>query len=103
MQNALNLLDDLAIVLNIDVDDLEPYIIKSYIALRLKPLLGIKYMTESKLNYLANIFSTMYFMEDYTLDFLINSVYNYINATGKCPANNLLNDDIETFLKEYGQ
>lgn len=102
MNNAMNLLDDLAICLNIDAEDVEPFVIKCYIALRLQPLLDtVPGATKTKLNALANIIATYYFMEDYSIDNLINSVYNYINITNKCPTNNLLNDDIETFLQEY--
>ena len=103
MSNAMNLIKDLPIILNIDRDELEPLIIKGYLAIRLEPLLGIPGATETKLNAIANIFSNLYFKKGYTLDFLINAVYNYINKTNKCPPNHILNDDINAFLKEYAQ
>jgi hypothetical protein len=103
MTNPLNLTDDLAIALNIDNDEVEKYIIKAYTVSRLKPLLGTHGATEQKLNALTNIFYGLYTIKDYTLDILINSVYNYINATNRCPPNNLFTDNIETFLEEYGQ
>jgi hypothetical protein len=102
MKNETDILNELAIVLNIDPDDVEPYIIIGYLALRLNPLLNVQGITKEQINELIDAFSTMYFTEDYTLDILINAVYNYINATGKCPPNELFDDNIETFLKEYG-
>ena len=103
MENTLDALNELAIILNVDPDDVEPYIITGYLALRLNPLLNVQGITKKQIDKLIDTFSTMYFIEDYTLDILINAVYNYINATGKCPPNELFDDNIETLLKEYGQ
>ena len=103
MTNALNLLEDLPIILNIDEENVQEYIVKAYLALRLKPLSGIKGATDQKLNALANIFYNLYLKKNYTLDTLINTVYNYINATDKCPPNHFFTNDIETFLETYGE
>jgi hypothetical protein len=103
MTTALNLLTELPIILNIDDDMLEEYVVKCYLALRLRPLLGITGATEQKINAVSNIFTQLYLKKDYTLDFLINAVYNYTNKHKKMPRNDVLNTDIDTFLKDYAE
>lgn len=103
MKINLPILEDLAIALNIDSDDVEAHVIDYYLALRLQPLITSAGIPARKINKLIDDFAAMYFIDNYSLDILINAVYNYINTTNELPPDNLLNDNIETFLETYGQ
>lgn len=99
---AMETLEDLAIVLNVDNEVAEEYVIKCYLALRLKPLIGVAGINVNRANNIADFFAHHYEYDEYSLDLLINALYNYINATKHCPSDKLLTDDIETLLDEYG-
>ena len=85
----------------IDDDLIEEEIVYLYLGIRLKPLVGHAGIDENKVNNIATIFADKYFDYAISLDLLINSVYNYINTKKRCPPEAILDDDIETFLKEF--
>ena len=41
-----DILNELAVILNVDTDDVEPYIITGYLAVRLNPLLNVQGITK---------------------------------------------------------
>lgn len=100
--NALDELDNLAIMLSLDEDtDLEEYIVTYYTAMRLKPLMELDNINENYINNIADHLIDNYFIYGYSLDLMINAIYNYANKNKRCPSNKLLTDDIEILLKEY--
>lgn len=82
-------------------DELEENIIYLYMAIRLKPLLNHKSITTKVIDDIANYLADAYFDYEYSLDLMINAVYNFINQNKTYPSPNLLSDNIETFLQEY--
>ena len=104
MLKALNELSDFKIAYDINDDDTaEETIIYLYLAIRLKPLLGVAKIDGPKINNIADILADHYFDREISLDLLINVVYNYINTHKKCPSERILSDDIEALLKEYAE
>ncbi len=101
MIKATNVLENLSIVLNIDEDLIEEYVIKAYLAIRMKPLIGTAGITENRINNIADFLADHYFDHQYSLDVLVNAIYNYINANKHCPSDKLLTDDIEILLDQY--
>lgn len=100
---ALEIINDLAIVMNLNEDDTQEYIIKGYLALRLLPLKGIVGISENRINNIADFLYELHINHEYSLDIMINAIYNYINATKCCPSDKLLTDDIETLLEDYAE
>lgn len=72
-----------------------------YVGMRLKPILSAIKITHPEFDYLCDDIVQAYVEDDYTLDCLINAVYNYINKNKTYPPCNCFNDGIEIFLKEY--
>lgn len=103
MINATEVTNDLAIILSLDEETAQEYIIKGYIGTRLLPLKGTAGINETRIDNLSNIIYDAYITENYGIDIIINAIYNYINLTNYCPPNTLLSDDIETFLKMYAE
>lgn len=99
--NALDVVNEFAIMLNIDEDEAEGYIIKGYIGIRLTPLKSVPGISKDKINDIADFLYVLYTDYEYSLDTMINAVYNYINTTGTYPSDKLLTDDIETLLDNY--
>ncbi len=80
---------------------IEEEIVYLYLGMRLEPLVKNEIIEENRVNELANIIADKYFDYAISLDTLINAVYNYINKNNLCPPDQFIDDNIETFLKEY--
>lgn len=86
-----------------DVNEIEEYVIKAYLAIRMHPLIGIAEISENRINNIAEFFADLYFDYQYSLDILVNALYNYINTNKHCPSDKLLTDDIEILLEQYAK
>lgn len=102
-RNTLEELELLALMLSKDADDIDELVIYYYLGVRLKPLIGIKNITDKKVNQISNIFAKHYFTKNISIDILVNALYNYVNIQGTCPGPKFLDDDIEIFLKAYAE
>lgn len=98
---AIEKLEDLSIILNQDDEQTNKDIIDYYIALRLKPLINKSGIKSKRINKIAKLIADNYHNNAISIDLIINSVYNYYNATKNCPTDKLLSDDIETLLEDY--
>ena len=87
--------------MNIDTDIAQEYILKGYIAMRLQPLEGVAGISKNRINNVTDFLYTHHIDNEYTIDTMVNAIFNYINATGCCPSDKLLTDDIETLLDDY--
>lgn len=104
MLKALDVLDDFIIDSDcIELDEVEETIIYLYLAMRLNPLNGKLDINENRINNIANILADNYFDKEISLDLMINAIYNYINTTSHSPSDQLLSDDIESFLTKYSE
>lgn len=72
-----------------------------YTGIRLKPIYGKLKITKSEFDTLCIDIVNQYLNNDYSLDCMINAVYNYINKENDYPASVTLNDGIESFLLNY--
>ena len=82
-------------------DFLEEEIAYLYTGIRLKPIYTTLNMKKNAFDDLCNTIVQHFVNNDYSLDCIINAVYNYINENETYPANRLLNDNIEMFLQKY--
>lgn len=98
---ALESLDDLTIMTCMEEDLVEEYVIKCYLAIRMKPLVGIAGANVNRVNNMAEFLFQNYKQNEYSIDLMVNAVYNYINEHKHCPTDKLLSDDIEILLDEY--
>ena len=98
---ALDILDDLNIMLSLDDDKTQEYIIKCYIGTRLLPLEGVAGISKNRINNIADFIYSLYTDKEYSIDIIVNAIFNYINATKCCPSDKLLTDDIEILLDDY--
>lgn len=101
MIKAMDEYDDLLEMMCLDPNEAEEYIIKYYLVIRLNPLLNTAGINRNKLNNIIDFFTDNYLDYNYSLDIMVNALYNYINKKKTCPSNKSLSDDIETFLKDY--
>ena len=101
MIKALTNLEEYIDLLGIDETEAEEEIVYLYLAIQLKPLVGVAGINENRLNNIADFLAENYFEEDISLDLQINALYNYINTTKTCPSNFLLTDGIEILLEKY--
>lgn len=98
---ALDILNDLSLMLSYDEEKTQECIVKGYIAIRLSPLEGVVGISENRINNMADFLYTLYSKHEYSIDIVINAIYNYINFTKCCPSDKLLTDDIEILLDDY--
>lgn len=82
---------------------IEEMIVKAYAGWRLKPLIGHLDISEKRYNNIVELIIEKYLEEDYSLDLIINAVYNYINSNKHSPSDRLLTDDIEALLQDYAE
>ena len=101
MIKALDELEELQIVTSQDDDEIEETIVYLYLAMRLKPLINQAGMNENRINNICDFFAEHYFESEISLDYMINSLYNYINEKNETPSNILLTDNIQEFLTKY--
>lgn len=78
------------------------YIAKAYLGMRLQPILDKRKIDKKSFNYICEIFAEYFLEENISLDILINSLYNYINANHKCPSEHSL-ADIQAFIEDYAE
>ena len=106
MIKATEVMEDFKITQGLDAteddDIVSEEIIKLYLVLRLRPLVGIAGINENRLNNICDFLTDNYFDYNISIDLMCNAVYNYINATKNCPSDYLLRDDIEALIEEYG-
>lgn len=86
-----------------DEDIAEESIVYIYCATRLRHLIGIAGITENRLNNIIDILIDHYFDYEISLDYMINAIYNYVNATKQCPSDKLLTTEIDTFINDYNE
>lgn len=86
-----------------DEDIAEEEIVNLYCATRLRHLLEIAGITKNRLNNIIEILVDHYFDHDISLDYMINAIYNYVNATKQCPSDKLLTTEIDTFINDYNE
>ena len=107
MIKATEVMDDFKIAQGLGAEDdddiVAEEIVKLYLVMRLRPLVGIAGINENRLNNICDFFTDNYFDQDISIDLMCNSLYNYINATKNCPSDALLSSNIEDLLEEYGQ
>lgn len=98
-----NTLQDIAIAMNLDEDTTQEYIIKGYITIRLLPLEGVVGISKDKINRITDFLYTHFIDNEYTIDKMVNAIYNYINIVKYCPSDTLLTDNIEILLEDYAE
>lgn len=103
MLNALEELENLGIMLNVDDYIAEEYVIYYYIAIRLKQLLKKYGTTEEDINGYCECLADNYYDYEISIDIMVNAIYNYYNIEGKKLDKELLRTGIDTFLEEYGE
>lgn len=103
MIKALTNLEEYIDLLGIDETEAEGEIVYLYLAIQLKPLVGIAGINENRLNNIIEFLAENYFEEDLSLDLQINALYNYVNTIKTCPSNFLLTDGIEILLERYAE
>ena len=96
-----DILQDITIAMNIDEEQAEEYVIKGYIEIRLNPLEGVVGISKDKLRDITDLLYNNFIDYDYTIDKMVNAIYNYINKVKYCPSKSLLTDNIEILLKNY--
>lgn len=72
-----------------------------YTGIRLKAILPKINSNNKEFDNLCNAIVEQFTNNDYSLDCMINAVYNYINTHKFSPPISCINDDIEIFLNKY--
>lgn len=96
-----NLLEEFKELLGITEDNkVHKLITRLYVEIRLKPLTN-KYNINSKtFNELSDTIHKNYLTKDYSIDKMVDSVYNYVNQNKKMPTEAYIKD-IEALLEDY--
>lgn len=99
MIDALQELEELAIIMNEDVEDVEETVVYCYLAIRLKPLIGHYDTTEEDINRMCEALANNYFNYDFSLDAMVTAVYNYYKTAKKQPSIEMLITNIDTLFE----
>lgn len=101
MVSTLDLMQEHQVETGLQGDFLDEEIKFLYTGMRLKPIYSKLKMNKKEFNSLCNVIMEAHTDCDYSLDCMINAVYNYVNKNGSYPPFGCFNDDIEMFLENY--
>ena len=101
MVSTLDLMQEHQLETGLSGKLLEEEIAFLYTGIRLRPIYGSLNLNKTVFDNICSSVVKHYIDEDYSLDCIINALYNYINKCKTYPPESLLCDNIEIFLKEY--
>lgn len=101
MVAVLDLLQEHQLETGLQGELLEEEIAFLYVGIRLKDMYTKLKLDKPIFNDICRLLVKHYTDENYTLDCMINALYNYTNKHKSYPPERLLNDNIEIFLKDY--
>lgn len=101
MVSTLDLMQEHQLETGLQGKLLEEEIAFLYTGIRLKPLITPYRITKADFDELCSAIVKQHIDNNYSLDCIINSIYNYVNTHKFYPPINRFDDDIEIFLKKY--
>ena len=101
MVSTLDLMQEHQLETGLQGKLLEEEVAFLYTGIRLKPLITPYRISKSDFDELCSEIVKQNITNNYSLDCIINSIYNYCNVHKFCPPIHRISDDIEIFLKKY--
>ena len=105
MNNAttIDLLEEFNELFNLKTDEQsEKVIARLYLGMRLKKIIGKYSIQKHTCNFICKTLFEYYEKENYSLDKMIDAVYNFININYNAPTAHVLSDIIG-FLEDYSE